>query len=172
MKTNQYKICLLGDFAVGKTSLIRRYVEGSFDDRYLSTIGVKVSRAIVETAETSNHLYLWDLAGGDTFSKYQASYLKGAAGGVIVCDLTRRVTLDLLSDYAEQLRAANPKASIIFVGNKLDLSSELQITEVELKVIVDRYQASLFLTSAKTGHQVISLFETLVRAFPSQQQSG
>ena len=87
----QKKICLLGEFAVGKTSLIRRYVEDKFSDKYLSSIGVKVSRKNVELGDDTVKLLIWDLAGGEDYT--QSSYLMGAAGALLVCDVTRADTL-------------------------------------------------------------------------------
>jgi GTPase SAR1 family protein len=70
-KVIQAKICLLGDFAVGKTSLVRQFVEGRFDEKYLSTIGVKVSRKIVSRPNLELHFLLWDLAGRERFTRYE-----------------------------------------------------------------------------------------------------
>ena len=96
MKAISKKVCLLGDFAVGKTSLVRRFVLNIFEDRYLSTIGVKVSRKTVVTPGPGDlielTLMLWDLAGSEEFDQVRASYLRGASGAVLVCDLTRPET--------------------------------------------------------------------------------
>ena len=92
-KTISKKICLLGDFAVGKTSLVQRFVYALFDDKYISTIGVKVSRKTVvlprEDEVVELTLMLWDLAGSEEFGRVRASYLRGAVGAVLVCDVTR-----------------------------------------------------------------------------------
>ncbi len=80
MKTHQKKICLLGDFAVGKTSLIRRYVEGIFDEKYLTTVGVVVSRRMLVREHDSINLLIWDLAGGRDFS--HTGYLIGVSGAL------------------------------------------------------------------------------------------
>ncbi len=99
MNEIQKKVCLLGDFAVGKTSLVRRFVEGRFDDKYLSTIGVKISRKTLARPYGALHLIVWDLAGGEEFGA-ESSYLRGAAGALIVGDLTRRETLESFERYA------------------------------------------------------------------------
>lgn len=94
------KVCLLGDFAVGKTSLVRRFVHDYFDDQYLSTIGVKVSRKTINIAQGEQivelTMMLWDLAGSEEFTHLRASYLRGAAGVLLVGDLTRPLTFDTL----------------------------------------------------------------------------
>lgn len=159
----QKKICLLGDFAVGKTSLIRRFVEGRFDDRYLSTIGVKISRKPMEMADFTLNLLIWDLAGGDDFSKTGASYLRGAVAALIVCDLTRPDTLAGFAYYADQMRQINPGTSLLFAGNKADLAEERAITAEELHTISQELGGTYLDTSAKTGHQVELAFDLLAQ---------
>jgi small GTP-binding protein len=161
------KICLLGDFAVGKTSLVRRFIYNLFEDKYLSTIGVKVSRKVVavprrdEVVELT--LMLWDLAGSEEFDSVRTSYLRGASGGLAVCDLTRPATLDSLRRYAQELRAVNPQACLFVAGNKADLTGQWQSTEAQVQAMASEMQASYFLTSAKTGEHVEEAFRQLGR---------
>lgn len=164
MHTVQKKVCLLGDFAVGKTSLIRRFVEGRFDDRYLSTIGVKISRKTVARDDHLLNLLIWDLAGGDDFSKASTSYLRGAAGALLVCDLTRAATLDTLTDYAQQLKALDETAVLVLVGNKADLLDERQISDEALAAAAAAFAAPYLLTSALTGQHVEAAFQHLADA--------
>src|SRR4051812_5438983 len=91
----QRKICMIGAFAVGKTSLVHRFCKGIFTDRYLTTVGVKIDTAQVETSGGAVSLILWDLAGEDAFHSVQLSYLTGAHGLVYVADITRPGTLDV-----------------------------------------------------------------------------
>jgi small GTP-binding protein len=165
----QKKVCLLGDFAVGKTSLIRRFVEDRFDDRYLSTIGVKISRKPVEMGDFTLNLLIWDLAGGDDFSKTGASYLRGAVAGLIVCDLTRPDTLASYEQYASQVRQINPDAILVFTGNKADLTSERVIHEEELLAVTNLLGGSYLDTSAKTGFQVETAFQILAQQIMIQR---
>ena len=105
----QKKICMLGDFGVGKTSLIKRFVEGRFDDRYLSTIGVKISRRVVKQADNEINLLIWDLVGGEFLAETtERNYMRGASGALLVCDLTRLNTLDILPEYLTRLKTINP----------------------------------------------------------------
>lgn len=157
--TIQKKICLLGDFAVGKTSLVRRFVEGRFDDRYLSTIGVKVSRRTLRRTYGNLNLLIWDLAGSEEFK--ETTYLQGTAGALIVCDLTRRATLETLKNYAASLQQINRGMPLVFIGNKLDLSDQITIKEYELKMIAEAYGSPYIFTSAKTGTQVEIAFNLL-----------
>jgi len=101
----QKKICLLGDPAVGKTSLIRRFIEDTFDENYISTIGTNVLSKLInlyfpETGETLRiKLLIWDIAGQKSISDIHASYYYGAEGALIVCDITRQDTLEHLPDW-------------------------------------------------------------------------
>jgi len=159
------KICLLGDFAVGKTSLVRRFVYNLFDDRYISTIGVKVSRKTVALAHDDDivelNMMLWDLAGSEEFSQVRASYLRGAAGAVLVCDLTRPTTLGRVGAYADDLLAVNPEARFVLAANKRDLTDEQQLTEEQIKAAAADLGAAYHLTSAKMGDGVETLFRHL-----------
>lgn len=159
----QKKICLLGDFAVGKTSLVRQFVEGRFEDKYLSTIGVKISRRTLARPDSELHLIVWDLAGGDEFNT-QSSYLRGASGALIVCDLTRPETLTAFEHYAIRVRQVNPEAPLVFVANKVDLVSERAISTEELLTTCAALGGPFVLSSAKTGEQVENAFLQLADA--------
>ncbi|MGB0387420.1 MAG: Rab family GTPase [Ardenticatenaceae bacterium] len=161
MKVIQKKICLLGDFAVGKSSLVRRFVEGRFDDKYLSTIGVKISRKVLTRPNCRVKMLLWDLSGGQEISKAQLSYLRGTAGALIVCDLTRAETLGAFELYARQVRKLNFKVPLVFIGNKADLKDERVISDTQLQMLCQDLGAPYLLTSAKTGMNVEAAFELL-----------
>ena len=159
------KVCLLGDYAVGKTSLVRRFVEGRFDDRYLSTIGVKVDRKVLHVTGPDGpvvlSVMLWDLAGGPDVAPIAPSYYRGASGAVIVCDLTRPETLAGTGRYAERFLAANPAARWVLAANKADLAGERRLSERELGETAAAHGVPLFLTSARSGDQVEELFRQL-----------
>lgn len=165
MVTLSAKVCLLGDYAVGKTSLVRRFVYNMFDDRYLSTIGVKVSRKVVALARGDEvvelTLMLWDLAGSEEFDSVRASYLRGAVAGLIVCDLTQRATLQSAPQYANQLRAVNPQASLVLAANKLDLSEQRAVSDDEVCAMGRILKAPCLFTSARTGDGVEEAFRDL-----------
>lgn len=167
MKVLQKKVCLLGDFAVGKTSLIRRFVEGRFDDKYLSTIGVKISRKELTRADYTLKLLIWDLAGGDDFASVERSYLRGAAGALIVCDLTRPDTLTAVRRYIDQLRSFNPNAAIVLAGNKADLTDQRAISDDDLAALSSDHAILHLLTSAKTGANVEAAFDALATGLES-----
>jgi len=158
----QKKICLLGDFGVGKTSLVQRFVEGRFDDKYLSTVGVKISRKTLKRSYGEMNLLVWDLAGSNGFESSGASYMQGAAGALIVCDLTRRDTLIAFENYARQVRTINPDIQLAFVCNKADLTHTRDISDIDLLTVLSALgEKNFFLTSAKTGEQVEDAFSYL-----------
>jgi len=166
------KVCLLGEFAVGKTSLVRRFVYDVFDDKYVSTIGVKVSRKTVvvphEGQPIELNMMLWDLASSQEFSRVRASYYRGAAGAVLVCDLTRAETLAGLLPYAQDLRQVCPRAGFVVAGNKSDRVDEQQITLEDLGSAAAEIERATgcgsvpcYLTSALSGLEVETLFRRL-----------
>ena len=162
------KVCLLGDFAVGKTSLVRRFVYNLFNDKYISTIGVKVSRKTVAVPRDDDvvelTMMLWDLSASEEFNQVRASYLRGAAGAVLVCDLTRPETLDSLQAYTDALLRVSPDAQlIILAANKRDLADQQQLTPAQIEAVAAGLRVPYYLTSAKTGDEVESLFRHLGR---------
>jgi small GTP-binding protein len=164
----QKKICLLGDFAVGKTSLVRRFVEGRFDEKYLSTIGVKVDRKVLhlpsphlEEEKVELTFMLWDLAGGPEFSPVVPSYYRGSAGAILTCDLTRPETLAGLERYVQGFLDANPSARLIMAANKADLVEERGLSDESLNDFATANRFPLFVTSAKTGELVEEMFRQL-----------
>ena len=161
------KVCLLGDFAVGKTSLVRRFVYDLFEDKYLSTIGVKVSRKVVAVprgdATIELTIMLWDLADSKEFDSIRVSYLRGTAGAIAVCDLTRSSTVDGLYKYSRDLRAINPGAHLILAANKTDLTDQQMVTGAQIEAAALDIKAPFYLTSARTGENVDQVFRHLAR---------
>ena len=154
------KICMLGAFAVGKTSLVQRYVTGIFSEKYFTTIGVKIDKKTVAGNEQVVELLLWDIYGEDRFLNVQASYLRGASGYFLVIDGTRRETLEtarILQDRAEE---AIGKVPFVVVINKSDLKSEW---EIDIDIIDESLSGNIAAieTSAKTGRGVEEIFTTL-----------
>lgn len=168
MSAIQKKVCLLGDFAVGKTSLIRRYVEGRFEDKYLSTIGVKISRKVVQRPDHDLNLLIWDLAGGDDIDQLSRRYLLGAVGALLVCDLTRPETLGIIEKYARIMREVNRNSALVLACNKVDLEAERAIDDEALAAAAAAMDLSWLLTSAKSGQGVDDAFEILAAGLDSQ----
>jgi small GTP-binding protein len=161
------KVCLLGDFAVGKTSLLRRFVYDLFSDKCISTIGVKVSRKTVAITRANDvvelTIMLWDLGAARSSAGVRASYLRGAAGGVLVCDLTRPETLGRLRTYADDLLSISPGADLILAANKCDLIDQQRLAAAQVEAVASGFNTPYYLTSAKTGEEVEALFRHLGR---------
>ncbi len=168
MSAVQKKVCLLGDFAVGKTSLIRRYVEDRFEDKYLSTIGVKISRKVVQRPDYVLNLLIWDLAGGDDIDQLSRRYLLGAVGAILVCDLTRPETLDVTEQYVGVMQTVNSDSALVLAGNKADLEEERTISEESLAAAAGAMGLPWLLTSAKSGLGVEDAFELLASGLEGQ----
>lgn len=156
----QKKICMLGGFAVGKTSLVRRFVTNVFSDQYHTTIGVTVEKKTVAIKDHDVMLMLWDLYGEDEFQKVRDSYLRGSSAYIVVMDGTRRGTLD--TALALQQTAARTLGTVPFVSiiNKADLQSEWEIDEGAIEQLRARGWTVLF-GSAKLGQGVEELFRSI-----------
>lgn len=161
------KVCLLGDPAVGKTSLARRFVYDLFEDKYFSTIGVRVSRKAVavprDGATIELTIMLWDLADSHEFDSIRVSYLRGTTGAVAVCDLTRPSTIAGLYKYSRDLRAINPGAQLILAANKTDLVDRRTVSGAQIEAAAADINAPFYLTSARTGENVAQVFRHLAQ---------
>ncbi len=165
------KICLIGDFGVGKTSLIRQFVDRQFSDKYLSTVGVKISRKLVSMASNSEEeliqlqLIVWDVEGSTRFKGIAPSYLQGAKGVIIVGDVTRQSSMQNLKDHVELFQSINPKSSLIIALNKVDLieSDERDLLLTSIPTEFTNSNISIHVTSAKTGEGVDEAFQKLAR---------
>ena len=162
------KICLLGSFGVGKTSLMERFVNDRFDEKYLSTVGVSVSQKLMPPIpekrgdKAVRFLFLiWDIAGLEKFDSTVINYFRGASGALAVADVTRPDTIGNLRPIIEKFASVNPQSALVTVGNKIDLLEEPRTTPVGLKQLAVRYSAETVLTSAKTGTGVEEAFVTL-----------
>lgn len=169
MSTISKKICLVGDFGVGKTSLIRRFVERQFSDQYLSTVGVKISRKTLELEslelekKLNLQLLIWDLEGHTKFKGIAPTYLQGSSGAIVVADVSRIETLERIPEHIQLFTSVNPKSSAIVALNKSDLIDEEKLQKLvqlihdqELKQVI-----GLYTTSAKTGLFVDEIFQKL-----------
>ena len=157
----QKKICMLGSFAVGKTSLVRRFMESIFSEKYLTTIGVKIDKKMVEVEGEQVMLMLWDLEGQDDFSSVKLSYLRGSSGYLLVADGTRAETFDVVMDLKERVEASVGNLPFILLINKRDLTD---LWEIEEGGVLDELTAqgwNLLETSAKTGLNVDRAFMEL-----------
>lgn len=149
------KVCVVGDFAVGKTSVVERFVNNHFSEKYLTTVGVKVDTKEIEHVGfgISHKLIIWDVAGSDRFDHTEFAYLRGAAGFVFVADGTRPGTIDAVYDLREQITGKFGSAPCVLLVNKADLSSRWELDDERLKKLELDF-ADVYMTSAKTGNDV------------------
>ncbi len=175
------KVVLLGDSAVGKTSLMNRFIKDAFDDSYISTIGAKVSKKVVNVSyddvDYAVSFMLWDIIGSEGYKSTQSRHIAGLNGAIIVADLSRPETIKKLEEYWIPLleeTTAGVMPPILFAGNKMDLvdeeaakKAENEFIEMDSRIrhesIVDRYKIlhPYYITSAKTGQGVEEGFRTL-----------
>jgi small GTP-binding protein len=157
----QKKICMLGAFAVGKTSLVTRFVDSSFSEKYHTTMGVRIEKKALQLGGKEWHLIIWDLAGEDEFLQIRSSYLRGSSGYLLVADGTRRATLDAAVKMQQRVRDTIGDVPFVFMLNKSDLADEWEIAERTIEALSKRGWTWLK-ASAKTGAGVEEAFLTLV----------
>lgn len=155
----QKKICLLGASSVGKTSLIKQFVDGIFSEKYLTTIGAKVDKKLVFAKDKEVQLMLWDIEGYDRYHVFQDKYLRGAAGYIIVVDQTRNSSLlEGIEIHSIARKISNVPA--ILVINKSDLLDNCHLEDDQLNQHIALFDA-LYNTSAKTGSNVEEMFQAI-----------
>jgi small GTP-binding protein len=153
------KVCLLGDGGVGKTSLVRRYVEDAFSDNSIISFGTKVSKKVINLAEVELTLMIWDILGQKGDDTLHAAYYRGANGALLVGDQTRPETMKHLVKWSEDFLNVSPNAKIVAAANKSDLESVIQANELhELALALG---TEFMHTSAKTGIGIEEIFLTL-----------
>ena len=164
------KVCLLGTFAVGKTSLVRQFIYQKFEESYLSTMGVQLSSKLVDPVKDPktgrvNHvnLILWDLAHLEKFDTTVKTYLHGAHAAVVVLDLTRPQSFSEYDEIIRQFFDSAPKAKIVLVGNKSDLTDDQDARQHIQKLAAD-LECAAFFASAKTGENVEEMFFSLAQS--------
>lgn len=158
----QKKICMVGLFGTGKTSLVQRFVHSRFSERYLTTVGVKIDRKEVEVDGAGITIVLWDLAGRDGHEDITASYLRGAHGILYVADGTRRETCDQLPELRALARDAAGDVPGLLALNKTDLADRWALARRDEEALARDWD--LVRTSAKTGDGVEEAFRRLGRA--------
>ena len=158
----QNKICMLGGFGVGKTSLVSRFVSSIFSDRYLTTVGVKIDKKKVSLDSGEMTLMLWDIYGQDEFQTVRDSYLRGATGYLLVADGTRYSTLDTAVVLQKRAESVIGRVPFLLLLNKRDLDRDWQVDEQTLVTLADQGWR-VVKTSAKTGEGVEDAFTTLAR---------
>ncbi len=166
IKELKRKICLIGDWGVGKTSLIRKFVLDQFDDKYIVTLGTKVTKKRIKFKKNNGdiidlNLVIWDIMGQEEFKKIQKSAYRGAHAAFIVCDITRKETLDNLSRWRNEIFKIAGIIPIIILVNKADLRGQENFSLDELAKTALELKAKHYLTSAKNGQNVEAAFKAI-----------
>ena len=162
----QKKIALLGATGVGKTSLVRRFVHSLFDDKYLTTIGVKVDKKPMRVGTTDVTLMIWDVAGAEEHFSVPSSYVKGASGYLLIADGTRPETLDSAARIVEQMARDLGPLPFVLVLNKKDLLESWRVEATDHEAL-GRRSLAVLTSSAKTGEGVDEAFQRLAEAIGS-----
>jgi small GTP-binding protein len=164
---------MLGSVGVGKTSLVRRFVESLFSDSYQATVGVKIDRKTLALSGATLNLMLWDLQGEAENQTTRMEYLRGSAGYLLVADQTRASSLETALDLSRRAAAITPSAGMVLVVNKMDLDRGREVSDVELTELA---QAGMKVvrTSARTGAGVEEAFrhladQLLAQARPTEE---
>ena len=158
----QKKICMLGSFAVGKTSLVRRFVESIYSDVYQTTVGVKIDKKNVQFEDKEVSLVLWDIYGEDDYQKMRWTYLRGASGYLLVADGTRKATLEKAVFLEQKVCEEAGLIPFVLVINKSDLIRDWEL-DPALESQLTGQGWSILRSSAKTGEGVEESFALLAR---------
>ncbi len=158
------KVCIIGDFAVGKTSTVARFVNNVFSEKYLTTVGVKIDTKDIPLADGRElRMVIWDIAGSDRFSSAEFAYMRGAQAYLLVADGTRKETLANALALRQAVQERYGELPHVLLVNKFDLEDDWEVAETALDKLRDA--GSLVLcTSAKTGKCVERAFDELARA--------
>jgi small GTP-binding protein len=159
MKEMIRKVCMLGDPSVGKTSLVRRFVLDIFDDSYIPSIGMKVTKKqiILEDESLDLTLMIWDILGSKT-SRFDSVYYKGVKGVLLVSDVSRENTADSIPKWLSGLFEITGDVPVVLIGNKTDLIKDKKTIEKKIEGYCKKYNSELLFTSAKTGENVENAF--------------
>jgi len=166
LKEYVFKITILGNAAVGKTSLINQYVESTFQEDYKPTLGANIIRKDVNISGTKIRLIMWDLAGQKKYQSIRSMYFQGCVGALLVYDVTRPKTFEAIKDkwLSDFQKYVENEGSYILIGNKIDLKEDRKVETTQGEELAKEINASSFIeTSAKYGENVEEAFKTLVR---------
>jgi len=167
-----YKVLLLGNYSVGKTCFLLRYMDNTFETNHLTTVGLDYRLIELEYKNKPIKLQIWDTAGQDRFKSITKNYYKGANGMIIIYDITKKKTFEDISNWITEINEESSNVIINCVGNKKDLEDKRKVTYEEGKEIADKYNMSFFECSAKTGEGIKEVIEDLVERMLKYEAIG
>lgn len=166
-KTCQFKLVLLGESSVGKSSLVLRFVKGQFHEFQESTIGAAFLTQTVQIDDTTVKFEIWDTAGQERYHSLAPMYYRGAQAAIVVYDLSNKETFQKAQTWVKELqRQASPSIVIALAGNKLDLAQKRQVSYEEAKAYADECGLLFMETSAKTAANVMDIFTSIAKKLP------
>mmetsp|Transcript_23496 Transcript_23496/g.61801 ORF Transcript_23496/g.61801 Transcript_23496/m.61801 type:complete len:203 (-) Transcript_23496:130-738(-) len=172
-ESQRHKVVIIGDTSVGKTSIIQRYFQDSFDSVVEPTIGMDFQSRSVDVDGGSVRLQLWDTAGQERFRSLISNYMRGASGVLIAFDITRRKTFASISKWIQEVREVRGEDPVILIlGNKADMEDDREITSEEAKRMAEEAQCRYMEVSAKTGDMVSELFLDMANALFKKHQAA
>ena len=164
-KEAKYKILILGDSKVGKSCFLTRYADKTYQEDYLSTIGMdyKIKNYELENGAIIK-LYIWDTAGQDRFRSITSNYYKGADGIILIYDITKQETFNNVRNWITSIKEEAPaKVVLILVGNKVDDEKHRTVQQSEGEKIADEYNLPFLECSAKSDINVTKTFDVLIK---------
>ena len=166
------KYIIIGDSAVGKSNLLLQYTYGEFIEEYRNTIGVEFGAKNIDIDNKSYRIQIWDTAGQECFKSITRAYYKNSVCAIVVYDITCIDSFNNISAWIEDCKNYSPKnVYIVLVGNKCDLEDKRQIPTEKGQEIADKYGIAFFETSAKTGENVVKIFEESVKVIAKRIDS-
>ena len=159
----KFRVVLLGEAGVGKTSLVRRYTENVFDEEYKQTIGTTFATKDIDVTGSDSdvrkvRLNVWDMGGQSTYRELRRQFMKGASAAIVVYDVTRPETFMAMNNWFESFKEVCPDSPVLISANKIDLAGQRMVPQEPGRMLKDWFQAEYFETSAKTGDEVNNVF--------------
>lgn len=160
----KYRVVLLGEATVGKTSLLRRYTENVFDEEYKQTLGTTFATKEIDVKDNegsvrSVKISIWDMGGQSTYRELRRQYMKGSSAAIIVYDVTKPESFMAMNNWFESFREVCPDSPIFICANKIDLADKRMVPQEPGMMLRDWFQSEYYETSAKVGTKVIDVFE-------------
>ncbi|MHA1231684.1 MAG: Rab family GTPase [Candidatus Helarchaeota archaeon] len=161
----RFKIVVIGDAAVGKTSLIRKYSLNQFEDNYKMTVGADFNVKIVKFDDLGDvSLTIWDFGGQEKFEEIRRYYYYGAHGAIVVFDITNPESYNNVKKWIKDVQNETGDIPFIILANKIDLIEEAKVSKEQIDKLSDEYKVKLFETSAKTGKNIEEAFREIAKA--------